>query len=631
MRTVLEDAAIGTPYAIYEQDWTGEDGITYSDYKGYVYLEYTRKTQSDLDGMNPWKILVTVNYEDQGNTVAEVLEISWDDGNDVVDGRYMDYFEVPIPAIADGYEVTIKSISGEYYNGTSWVSVSNPQNDLNFPIDVDFRLELRATDWYNFTVDDEDDMPVLAFDNSTYRVSWSFVEGAEWYDLEWVFIDFYSDEYAEIEAVFNNSANLQNGGYDDPFELKEPSRVRVWKTHHILDQTFPKGALYFRVRSVSKYLDGSGPTRQLKLGDWTYFDDPSVLSGSFTSSNVIHEIISGAEVFEEDKNWLFGVAYAEEGKSVSSLTYYDGSNRGRQSLTYNTSDDVTLIGESKFDYEGRQTVSVIPAPIQGREFGYRTNFNMVNVGGLLENFDENDLDSANYIGANEPQIAATNPVSPSDVMGAGQYFSPYNKLTDDLFRAAIPDANGYVYSQTVYRNDGSGRIERVGGIGEEFQVGGDHAIQTFYVSPTATELIRLFGSNVPGNLNGYRKEVVRDANGQYSVTYYDKRGNVIATGIAGESPTNLVALENQNAADYWTTILDNNTSNGNYAMIAEHTHLNLVENAEISLTYDIESIINTIDTQTVTVGGESFFIGELCSTCRYDLSNFGAWSKWRLY
>jgi hypothetical protein len=218
--------------------------------------------------------------------------------------------------------------------------------------------------------------------------------------------------------------------------------------------------------------------------------------------------------------------------------------------------------------------------------------------------------------------------------GAAQYFSANNQFDDDLFKAAIPDAGGYVYSQTLYRNDGTGRIERVGGIGAEFQANGNHAVQTFYVSPTETELKRLFGNNVSyyetvngvevdvtkDHLEGYRKDMVRDANGQYSVTYYDKRGHVIATGLSGEAPLNLIALNNQNPVDVETSLNDNNIEIDPLTLKSEHTFGNGIENNVITLNYDIEGAVNQINTQTINVAGQVLTVGSLCSTCRYDLT-----------
>jgi len=613
-RLSLSSVIIDYEYGINQPSWIGEDTKSFSSYQGVVYLDYTRKNHSDLSQTNNWRINVTVDYVEGGVIQSEVLSLSYENQH----AQYLDYFIINQLSNTSGYNLRVTNISGEYFDGNnSWVSVPNPQYDSHFPLDIDFRFELRSVNWYDLDISvASSELVDMRFDPLSFQTKWSFIEGAEKYDFEWVWIDLYSAEHQELLSIGNSSY-----AYEKPFELKEPSGIRTWKTNHIIDNTYGEGTLYFRVRAVSKFTQGNnlGVIDQVKTGEWTYFKTPTnydPLTGSFSSNHVVKHVVNSVSSFENKKNWLYGVAYAENGKSVSSISFYDGSNRGRQSLTYNASDEVTLIGETKFDNEGRQTISVIPAPIRGRKMGYRSGFNLAIDGSI---FDENDYDFQNYIGVTPTPLANLNPVNTQEELGAAQYFSSENKFDNDLFRAAIPNANGYVYSQTVYRNDGSGRVERVGGIGEEFQVGSDHAIRTYYGSPTVSELKRLFGDNVPDELNGYRKEMVRDANGQYSVTYYDKRGNVIATGLSGESPTNLIALESPNAVLISSSLNDNNAQTDPYTQVSEHTFLNGIENNVLTLNYDLDGVINTLNSQTINSNGQSLTVGQICSTCRYEL------------
>ncbi len=618
----LSNIQLNQTYGIYEPTHIAQDITDYKDYFGIVYLDYNRKEHSDMTVSNQWYITLNYSYFDEyNNYVTDNLMIGYQSGV----STYMDYNKIPFLQVNYGFEIVINSVSGGYYENSVWTSVSNVIGDSHFPGDIDIKLELNSEKIYH--LDDaitNQDLPIINFNAQTYRVSWEYIEGAEEYDMEWVWIDDQSLEATYLMTGINALTGLF--GYKNPFLLKEPSRVRVSHTHHVIDKTYPQGTIYFRVRAVSQFASQVGGIEdQIKLGEWSYFNnltgyDP--VAGTFTVSDLVLHHVSYSESFDKNKNWLYGVAYAENGKSVSSITYFDGSNRGRQSLTYNTSDDITLIGESKFDNEGRQTLSIIPAPINGRQLGYRSGFNMaINPlgGSSLVEFDELLYDEGNYVGATSIVLATADPQNPNKILGAGQYFSADNKFDNDLFRAAIPDANGYVYSQTIYRNDNSGRVERVGGIGEEFQVGGDHAIQTFYGSPTQAELKRLFGSNVPDDLNGYRKEMVRDANGQYSVTYFNKRGKVIATGLSGVAPDNLIELEDMGAITISSSLNDNNVTIDPYTLISEHTFLNSVENSNISLNYHIDGVINTMNAQVIDIDGQSFTIGSLCSSCKYIL------------
>lgn len=600
----LGGLTVGSSYYIYEPTHIEQDNKVHTKYQGFIYLDYTRKSHSDLDNNQlPWRVEVSYSYYDLlGTLQTGALSINYkDDGY-----KYTDYAELPILQDVDGYDFKVTNITATYFQSGNWITQTDLNSDTPIPVqDIDFRLELRSTSVYHLDVEGSNsELPSFAAIPTSFpRISWSYISGAEEYDLEWVFIDTYSSEMIAI-----NNASSSSEFYKIPFQLKESSRVRTWRTHHILDNTFPEGFIYFRVRAVSQFVENNALIDQIRLGEWNYFIVPSdYLNGNISASNISKYEVTEQLAFELQKNWLYGIAYAEDGKSVSSITYYDGSNRGRQSLTYNTSDDATLVGESKYDYEGRQTISVIPAPVKGRNFGYKVNFNMSGPGDI---FDEDNYDFGNLNTVTQPLSIAS---------GAARYFSPDNNFVDDLFRDAIPDAGGYVYSQTIYRNDGSGRIERVGGIGSDFQVNTDHSVRTYYGSPSVFELKRLFGNNVPDTPKGYRKEIVRDANGQHSVTYYDRRGNVIATGLSGASPDNLIALESEGEVTVVTSINNNNVQTDPYTLVSEHTFINTVPNNPITLNYSLLGHINSFPPQIVNVEGIEIEFPAYCSTCRYDL------------
>jgi RHS repeat-associated protein len=602
-RINLLDVSTGSPYVIDEPVRTGQDARDVARWKGFVYLDYTRKEQSDLSvpaNLQYWWVEVTYHI---GAGPQQKLRISYQNGSYI----YSDYASVG-NLTTGTYTLTIDKMTGAYkYLTSDVVPVSNAANSSEIPNDIDIRMELRSEQWYNLNTASAADQPGFEFSTSTYRASWFYIEGAEAYDLEWVFVDKESDLYDDLTALFGNSAAFQNG-YDLAFKEKEPTRVRVWATHYVLDKVYPEGRLFFRIRAVSRFTGGNAPTDQARTGPWSYVKSPGNNGSTFDNYDLcLYEITTP---FEPAKNWLYSASFAEDGKSVSSISYFDGTNRGRQQIAFNTSDNVSLVGESKFDDEGRQTISIIPAPVPGRSLGYKDKFNPDNGGGY---FEESDYDRQNIGGVLPLQT------NPSGVRGAAQYFSQNNQFPNDLFRSAIPDAGGYVFSQTIYRNDGSGRIERIGGIGEEFQAGTEHAVRTYYGSATEGELKRLFGSNVGDNSQGYRKELVRDANGQYSVTYFDKRGNTIATALTAPRPPLVRPLDGTVTERITTDLGDNNIVVDDYALVSEHTFLNTLIDNELSFEYDMTGAINQIQTTPVTINGHTIDFGDFCSTCRYDL------------
>lgn len=593
VRKVSKKDLLVTQYSLFEpQRMTGEDTRVYNKMRAFVRLSYTRKDQSDVMHNYDWNMQVNFNYLLNGVVTAGSLTIRNESDSRV----YEDYLEIPLPSAALGYNVTITSVTGNYgaLNAGASIAVPVPQQNANIPADIDFIMELRNERVYNLnTAAVVDDISRINFVPSEFKLYWDYQQGAEEYDLEWVFVDKYSPEYAQITAA-ETPPSSEIVGFSLPFELLEPTRVRVWGFNYQLDRTYPEGRLYFRVRAVSTFADQNGISDDIRYGKWGYCI-PS------TQLMLCKYEITDAQEFQTDKTWLYGIAYADDGKSVSTLTYFDGSNRGRQNLTYNTSDNVTLVGESKYDKEGRQSVSVIPAPIVGRNLLYQSHFNMAGPGNI---FDETEIEQPSV-----PPLEITS--------GAARYFSKNNDFAGDLFRGAIPNANGYVFSQTIFRNDGTGRIERVGGIGEMFKATGNQAARTWYGSTNVAELKRLFGDNVSDYPQGYRKDMARDANGQLSVTYYDKRGNTIATALSGDAPKSLRKLDY--SAETITTPLDNNVKIGN-SMISENTFLNTIPNSTITLNYSLTAAVQNFQNQSVTVEGYQINFGDLCPDCAYTLS-----------
>ncbi|MGL5891792.1 MAG: hypothetical protein ACRC3B_18005, partial [Bacteroidia bacterium] len=86
-------------------------------------------------------------------------------------------------------------------------------------------------------------------------------------------------------------------------------------------------------------------------------------------------------------------------------------------------------------------------------------------------------------------------------------------------------------------------------------MGSGHAIETYYTTPTQQKIDRIFG-NEAGYAEHYNQVAVKDANGQFSVSYLDLSGRTIATALAGDTPASLDAL-NTNTGITLTEDFDN--------------------------------------------------------------------------
>lgn len=319
------------------------------------------------------------------------------------------------------------------------------------------------------------------------------------YELEWVFI-------ASHEGFSGNTAAAA-------FAYKEPVRINTRKesfSHHLY---YPEGKVWYRVRAVGYHPDY--PEHRIP-GAYAYGPDAGL-----AVSNPAGEI-----------NWQLQTVFAEDGRHKNAVAYMDGSLRQRQQVTHLDSEELALVGESHFDFEGRPSVQVLPVPATGG-LGYRETFSPFSA--TVSEVTANT--SANRIKFHYDNGGLAN--SPlSGTSGAGQYYSPSNTV-GGIHRDYIPDAEGYAYSHTEYTNDGTGRVRKQSGVGETFRTDGGHSTRFYYGDAAQEELIRLFGVNV-GKASHYAKELTVDPNSQGSITYKDQEGRVVATALGGNPPENTV-------------------------------------------------------------------------------------------
>jgi RHS repeat-associated protein len=338
-------------------------------------------------------------------------------------------------------------------------------------------------------------------------VYWAPSIGADEYDLEWTYIDYsalasgiYSTDGSPNAAlIFDNNA----------------SRVTITGTYYKIPLIYDNnGHLFFRVRPVQWQANG-GRTEAHWSSDFTGGLGKFDYNGN-----------------ERPLNWQATTTFAEEGKRKTVVQYYDGSLRARQTVTKDNSTENTIVAESFYDYQGRPVIQVLPAPTLNSVIGYSKNFNR----GLNAStgYDKSLFDTL----ASADMYCNTSAPAMDSSGGAAQYYSPANPLANSGFHKYIPDAKGYPFTEVEYMQDNTGRISRQSGVGETYRIGSGHETRYFYGTPDQCELDALFGTEV-GHYSHYFKTMVRDANGQYSVSYTDMRGRTIATALAGATPDSI--------------------------------------------------------------------------------------------
>jgi RHS repeat-associated protein len=358
-------------------------------------------------------------------------------------------------------------------------------------------------------------------------VNWTVVRGADQYDLEWTYID----KSAIDSGRYGNPAN------PDPAKIFFHNATRVTipaNTYNIPLIYDNDGTLFIRVRPVQ-----TSHGHAVVTAPWSS-DATPVVMGQYAFTG-----------HERPLNWQSVLSFAEEGKRKLVIDYFDGSMYSRQTVTKDNTTNTTLVAETYYDYQGRPAIQVMPAPSLGNIIQYTANFN-VGINGTeysQSNFDT--LISADL-------YCTAHADSMSNLSGASQYYSPNNPDKKLGINQFIPNAQNYPFTETEYTQDNTGRVSRTSGPGPDFQLGSGRETKYYYGTPDQKELDALFGTEV-GDHSHYFKNMVRDANGQYSVRYMDMHGRTMATALAGASPNSMANLPSNMATEVTESLADSNT------------------------------------------------------------------------
>ncbi|MEG1544229.1 MAG: hypothetical protein RR382_06855, partial [Tannerellaceae bacterium] len=343
-------------------------------------------------------------------------------------------------------------------------------------------------------------------------LSWSYLEGAESYDVEFLFVD--------------NPGNRSDLCYD----FRNSTRVNVSTTYYAISLSYPAGNLLYRVRGVGLYDSLNLPV----YGKW---------SGNFAEQGFSLPALDVSrhyryEGLEESLTWQYTAVYSESGKRKESLTFFDGSFRNRQQVTLSNNSQSAVVGETFYDHVGRQALQSIPSATANRGLRYYgahgTSDGLYN--GSFEK-DSYDTDSTLTHG-----VPYASPYS-----GSACYYSAFTPFRNKIYHAVnilqTPVGAGYTYSHTRYVNDGTDRIHSESVPGMAFSMGSGRERKYYYGNPMQAELDRLFGNEV-GYAGHYQKVMIVDANGVVSSSYYDMQERLIATAIGGGSGSNLLPIDN---------------------------------------------------------------------------------------
>ncbi|MBN8783123.1 MAG: hypothetical protein J0G98_08665, partial [Terrimonas ferruginea] len=460
-----------------------------------LVIEYKATLADPLQTLNK---TLTLEYKKGAGELSDVRQYITFEGAEYVKVTVTPYLPNPVGTLA--YENVLTLENTTYV--TRYFTISNTPFTLNLP-------------------------PTLTSANDVLNASWSppVNAGHNAVQLEWAWLE------DELESNYYVGGSFTTASKE---KLLRTNSSRVDLVYSATEFGIPllydgQGKVYYRVRGISIQ-----PSGTRVAGPWS-----AIQSAGFSGH-------------ETKLNWQSTSSYAEEGKHKTVIQYFDGSLRGRQTVTKNNVTRDVITAETFYDAEGRPAVQVLPAP--GRQIpnieepiAYRKNLNKFNSPDYSINEQGDNEDHADFF--DWQFTGSKTPILLSNVDGsASQYYSIQNTNRSGI-NAYIPDAEGYPYALTRYTPDGTGRVLSQSGVGAAMQMGTGRETKYYYGSPTQEELDALFGTEV-GDKSHYFKNMVKDANGQMSVSYVDMHGRTIATALAGDNPANLQALDYTNAVHY---------------------------------------------------------------------------------
>lgn len=480
------------------------------------------------------------------------------------------YPQKAIYTFTGGYESKVKITNVAVNQGT----LSEFENSLMLENEILIQRE------YSFSCTNN---AVTAFNTQSYLsdkgelyIAWAPQRAADEYDLEWTYIDSSAGPNYYIPNTTNYNANK--------VFANNATRVSITQSSYRIPLLYDsKGFLFYRVRAVQVK-----PNGQRIESFWSSVYSNGLGKYDFTG----HERLL---------NWQATTSFAEEGKRKSVVQYFDGSLRNRQTVTKDNTTDTTIVAETLYDYQGRPAIQVLPTPSLSSMIKYTPNFNAP-VNGAEYDKDRYDglLADSCYCKQGAPAMGTSS--------GAAKYYSPNNPLVNIDYHKYIPDAKGFPFSETRYTPDNTARVSLQSGVGPEFQIDSGRAARYFYSAADQEELDVLFGTEV-GNASHYFKNMVRDANGQYSISYVDMHGRTIATALAGRPLTKMDTLASAKSFTITKKLLDSNTNVIKGTSIESGKALIVTKAGNHRFQYSL--LTDSISIQACQ--------GTICYDCSYDL------------
>ncbi len=144
-------------------------------------------------------------------------------------------------------------------------------------------------------------------------IAWDQLPEAEFYELEYTFVDDYTSSY-----------RIHRNPNTNPFNFRDNStRVSLTESYYRLPRLFERGYLLYRVRAIGR---GGDKLQTPVHCEWTNETNAGML-------DVFDDKIFLSPHMNDLMNWQASTTFAEEGKRSDVVNYFDGTFRARQTVT----------------------------------------------------------------------------------------------------------------------------------------------------------------------------------------------------------------------------------------------------------------------------------------------------------
>ncbi len=374
-----------------------------------------------------------------------------------------------------------------------------------------------------------------------FRVTWTPVPGASYYELEWVYLN----------------RRLPDGSDLSPDRLRvnfvdRAVRVRVRQPEFILPYLYREGYIVFRVRAVRE-VDPEGRQRLYtrwsmeppydwvhRRGEWTVQD---LLSSSRYADDVAE--ITASQEQTPEMSYTVALGQNAEGNIAYTGSYFDGYLRKWQEVAYLPSETASVVREFYYDHASRLGVQTLAAATPSGGVRYHSQFNRP-FRDPSRRYSWQDYEIPEGL---DP--VAWSPEPMHEEYGSARYYSeenpfwgrrPQERYVPSAGELDDPSSKkGYPFQATFYLPDGTGRIWMQAGPGDRLRAGSGHEVIYLYGTPLQSELDYLFGTDA-NRADQYVKIYWRNAHGQWNVMYRDLEGRVVASALAGGVPDSVEAV-----------------------------------------------------------------------------------------